>query len=156
MYQVDDEHIHVLIHAALTHGRTGTVGRVYLPSDQPVGAPGVILWFDGTTRLSEATADRVGQSLRDANTACINDRYVEDEAYVYAYRAPRFTTWTPLEILHAINGYRYQSDESPEWSTSPAAAFCQRLEAGMIRSLPGYDGGPWTIDASSIPAVLAR
>jgi len=157
-YQVDDEHIHVLIHAALTYARTGTVGRFYLPTDQPEGAPGVIPWLDGTTRLvlTEATADRVGQTLRDANTACINGKYAEDEAYVYAYRRPRFTTWTPLEILHAINGYRYQSDESPDWPTSPAAAFCQMLEASMIRSLPGYDAGPWTIDASSIPAAIVR
>ena len=152
-YQVDDEHIHVLIHAALTYARTGTVGRFYLPTDQPEGAPGVIPWLDGTTRLvlTEATAYRVGQTLRDANTACINGKYAEDEAYIYAYRQPTYRGWSPLEILHAINGYRYQSDEAPGWADSPAAAFCNALEAGMIRSLPGYDAGPWTIDSTSVP-----
>lgn len=105
-------------------------------------------------RLTSSTMDVIGQLLIDANAASVNHRYDEDNAYVYAYRRPRHIEWSPVELLSAIAGYEYQACETPDWATSEAHAFCTRLRQIVIRHLPGWDAGPWTITRDSTPAHL--
>ena len=84
-------------------------------------------------------------------------RCEEDNAYVYAYRRPKHTDWSPVEILSAIAGYEYQACETPDWAISEAHEFCVRLRQVVIRYLPGWEAAPWTITGVSTPAhVEAR
>jgi hypothetical protein len=97
---------------------------------------------------------RVGQMLLDQNARSVNDRYREDNAYVYAYARPQHT-WLPVHVLGAISCYEYQACESPDWRDTEAKAFCDALRDKMIHRLPGYDAGPWAIGAASVPPHVA-
>lgn len=141
-FLVDPEHIHVLVHAGLS--------RKY------VGIPFTWYYRDANNqehyeRLNDATADRVGQMLLDANAASVNHRYDEDELYVYSYRAPQYT-WSPVEVLKAIHCYQYQACEPDDWKSSEANAFCDYLTHHVINKMAGYDAAPWAITTSSTPA----
>ncbi len=65
---------------------------------------------------------------------------------------------SPLIAAHALSaiaGYEYQACEHPSWRASEAFAFCDALRHSLIRALPEYDSGPWTIDDET-PAPRAE
>lgn len=153
-YLVDREHIHVLLHAAV-YRWPGQVDLAWPTLEAPsaVNAVEARHWAV-VRRLTSSTMDVIGQLLVDANVVSVNRRYDEDNAYVYAYTRPRYTDWSPVELLSAIASYEYQACETPDWVTSEAHAFCVRLRQVAIRHLPGWDAGPWTITSDSSPAHL--
>lgn len=139
-YLVDPEHINVMIWAGLMPDRVNGPMRWYY-------GPG----SNQQSMLSAETADRVGQMLVDVNSASVNYRYKEDNAYIYSYTPPRFKTWQAIEIIGAIHCYEYQACERDDWRESEAYAFCRMLERKMIRRLPDYDKAPWEITRDHLP-----
>lgn len=97
-------------------------------------------------RLNDGTASAVGAMLLAENQRSVNYRYSEDEAApAYTYR-PMPGEANPVDILKAIQGFEYQSCETPDWYESVAHSFCQALRHRMISRLPGYrDSGAWEI-----------
>ena len=51
-----------------------------------------------------------------------------------------------VQVLKAIQCYRYQSCEHPGWENSDARRWIDRLESDAIANLPGYDDADWEID----------
>ena len=151
-YLVDPEHIHVLLHAAV-YRWPGQHDLSWPTSEAPSAVNAVEdRHWALVQRLTSSTMDVIGQLLVDANAASVNHRYDEDNAYVYAWQRPRHIDWSPVELLSAIAGYEYQACETPDWATSEAHEFCSRLRQVVIRHLPGWDAGPWTITPDSTPA----
>jgi len=154
---VNPEHIHVLIRAGLPHA--GIVLR-WTADDTATPTQANGLTEPNGTRYRElrsTSADAVGQMLVDANAASIAASWGEDRAYVYSYRHPRRSEWSQVEILKAIDGYAHQASETPGWSTSEAARFCDALRHLTIRRLPDYDRAPsWLIDEDLIPLAVSR
>ncbi|MDQ1246119.1 MAG: hypothetical protein QG597_486 [Actinomycetota bacterium] len=141
---VDPEHIHVLLSAGLRY-------RYY---QMPLS------WcWDNPTRqgqLTVETVDQVGDMLTEANIASVNHRYGEDNPLGgYRYQSPRQAGWSIGELLHALDCYEHQSCERDDWQSTEAHAFCQALRTQLITALPGYDSGPWSITARSVPAAVA-
>ncbi|WP_277062917.1 hypothetical protein [Schaalia cardiffensis] len=139
-YIVDAEHINVLVWAAYTYGGNELVIDAF-DAAQPIV-------FTRTL----ASMSRLGQCLLDANARAVNDRYDQDSLFIYQYTQPRSLDWSEVEILKAINGYAYQAIDWSDWTTSVAAAICQRITSDVIQHLPGYDEATsWNITQSSIP-----
>jgi len=143
-FNIDHEHINVLVWAGLKDPRLGP-----------------LRWYWGTptisTELHPETAAATGQMLLDANADTLGHLYSDHGPYpAYTYRAPLHHSWTELEILNALHCYRYNSCEHPGWEDSPARAFVDALEARLIHRLPGYTSGPWAIGPESLPAAAKR
>lgn len=112
----------------------------------------VLTWEDqvGRAPLTEAEATAMGQVLWNANYRSVNARYGESR------RAPRYAftgngrILTLAELAKAIHCLDYQSCEYPEWYTSKARKFLDKVEQNIYRvvahDLPGYDEAPWGID----------
>ena len=149
---VDAEHIHVMIHAALTYGGGANGNLTVVTDDEPTPYNGVQQSFGCNVRvLRRGTESAFGQMLLDANVASVNALYKEDEAYVYTYQRPEHFDWEPVEILGAINGYEYQACETSDWITSEAKAFCDRLRKLAGSHLPNASDAPWTISPGDMP-----
>lgn len=132
-YVVDDEHIHLLLHAGIHHRLHGS----------PLGW----LYADSWRYLHPENANEVGQMLIDANYKSVGYRYREpgiQSPVHYRYSPPRTITYPIVQVLKAVNALAYQSDEFPEWGNSEAKAFLDSLQGAMIRLLPGYDEAPWS------------
>lgn len=142
-YMVSNEHIRVMVHAARQAGMSCVwLGGERIQPQSPEGG-----------RL-------LGQKLVDANAASIEARYGDTDAgYTYRHAAPRYTTWHPLELCHAIRGYMYQAREVEDWYTSDTLMFCQHLISGledMTAELAGLDELPWTISDDDQPFLMKQ
>jgi DNA-binding winged helix-turn-helix (wHTH) protein len=62
----------------------------------------------------------------------------------------------PVVILKLIGYYERQSCGHQGWETSEARKFCEDLRLACIRSLPGYDAAPWTIDNLQEASISSR
>jgi hypothetical protein len=100
--------------------------------------------------------DDIGAMLLQENIASVSYRYHGEDLESlpgpiqktrpeeYRFRAPgRFNVVVALKQIHC---YQYQSCEHPGWDESMAKRVCDRLQAGIIRRLPGYEEAPWGID----------
>ncbi|KQH79961.1 hypothetical protein AO501_07330 [Mycobacterium gordonae] len=98
--------------------------------------------------------------LSDANTEAINTRRTPAQApqsrTEYRYSRPKYTTWSIVEVLNALECFVYQSGEPDSWETSQANAFCRALQDTLVRALPRYNDGPWAITRASVPLTLTR
>jgi hypothetical protein len=114
-------------------------------------------WHNGQRHdVRPETASAFGQMLLDANVASVAYRYPNDALtdlpgpvnayYVLPYRFEQVER-SPIEVLHGIACYEYQSCETDEWETSEAHAAAQALRAHVVTMLPGYDATPWDIAA---------
>ena len=133
---VDAEHINVLVEAAtgpLTYGH-GAIG----------------LSAFGLGRLTRENRNTLGQILLNVNVGSVNERYSENDLYAYTYVPPKHR-WEPVAILKAIDCYEYQACEAPNWDTSLAKEFCDKLRQLCIPALPGYQDSPWAIGSDTMP-----
>ena len=97
-------------------------------------------------QLTPETATRVGAMLYAVNAASVNgDQGAEMPPLpAYAFKAlPGYPD--PVQVLKAVNCYRYQSDEAPGWADSEASAFCRILETRAVEALRGYADAEWLI-----------
>ena len=100
---------------------------------------------DGYCKSGDIGPDNLGQALVDANYRSVNYRYEEEEAPpVYTHRHT-LRSYTAVQILKACGCYDYQACEAPEYSTSWAQDFVDRIRHRAIQTLPGYEGAPWDI-----------
>ena len=154
-FTVSNEHIAVLLTAGLAVDHKPLRWEIPAPTDgglpldattgNGVGAGWSINRPNTRTRsLTRASVDAVGQMLLDHNTASVNDRYNADDLAIYTYTPPR--GWrTAVEVLKAINCYRYQASETSDWTDTEAHHFCAALETAVITMLPGYSEAAWAI-----------
>jgi hypothetical protein len=125
----------------------------------PHNRRGVLRWADKYNRCQELqpeTRDQVGQMLVDANTASVNDRYDENNVYVYSYSPPKHIQWQTVELLKAIDCFEYQSCETGDWVGSEAYNFCDSLRGRLIGTLPDYSDSAWGITADTEPVAFIR
>jgi len=91
--------------------------------------------------LGVKTAREVGQLLWDENYRSVNYRYGEkDKAPEFHYRRKCYD-FDPLQVLHSISCYEYQTCEHPEWKDSNVKKLLSRLKSRMINILT--DGKIW-------------
>jgi len=163
----DVEHIRALVQFGLDHGRRYTLrwGTRPLTKDEyelayatglPWGPEARTIAMQTQRELTPETAGLVGAMLLHENQRSVNFRYNEDDLEpVYEHRAPRYLDggireFSPIQILHAISSYEYQSCEHPEWSQSESQMFCHALRKLAINALPGYgDAGTWSINPTT-------
>jgi hypothetical protein len=154
-FTVSNEHIAVLLTAGLAVDHKPLQWEIPAPTDgglpldsttaNGVGAGWSINRPNTRTRsLTRASVDAIGQILLDQNTASVNQHYNEDDLQIYTYTPPR--GWrTAVEVLKAINCYRYQAGEVDNWTDTEAHHFCAALETAVIAMLPGYEEAAWAI-----------
>ncbi|PPF87557.1 hypothetical protein C5E07_16605 [Pseudoclavibacter sp. RFBJ3] len=152
------EHFNVLIWTAIHAAPAVPSERNLVTYTTAESTPynGVRSWgAAGNVReLTAGTETIYGQMLVDANAAAVNDKYGEDNAYVYAYSRPKSTEWTPREVLSALDGFEYQACEVEDWVSSEAKQFCDILRRRLERRIIGNDDGPWIIGADTLPALV--
>lgn len=157
-FTVHPEHIRTLVWAGLQYTRPGSPMTWPVTDFDNATSPETVQSSFGRhyRQLTRDTAEVVGQILLDENVRSVNYRYSEDERFVYDHATPASTRWTPVEILSAIDCYEYQACETPEWSTSEAHAICVALRHILVRTLPGYENGPWEITPDSQPHAVKQ
>lgn len=140
-FVVDDEHIHVILHAGLRPHENGPL-TWQVPT-----------WI-GDVELTDDTADYVGQMLLEQNyKSAIGD---DAQSREYLHRPPYHDSWQDTEILAALHCYRDQASGTANWQFSEARAFCETLERRMIANMPGYRcAQAWPITAASVPLAVA-
>ena len=123
-YIVEESHIRFLVQSALTLSHNG-------------------MRF-GSRRVTDETADAVGQMLWDENAKSVNARYPRDSQTVGTYTHHYCNLPVrSVEVLKALDCYEYQSCEHDGWESSDAHAFCKALRATATAFLPGYNDAPW-------------
>jgi hypothetical protein len=163
-YIVDKAHIDALVRAAVDQRDMS----YYLPAG---ARHGDVVIGPGGTRIvcRRENRDEVGQMLTDANVASVAYRYDDTErdelpgtvegSWTLPYRYdPRGPILTPVQGLKALDGYEYQSCETPDWTSSEAWHFCDDLRGALIHALPGYEAAEWAItaeQASEAPRVYS-
>lgn len=147
-YTVTENHIIYLVAAALSrrinrgpHGRFSWVQVRY---------PG-----DVTHRIIDAgemeTVAAFASELWQENVRSVNYRYPNDPAPVELFTITphdiddMLHAWEfdPVQVLKAIDCLEYQSCEHPEWETSSACSFLNRLRRESIAALRGYSDAAW-------------
>ena len=140
---VSRAHIDALVNAAL-----------------PSGGNELVYYHEGDLHhVEDADKHNIGQMLIDECVKSVSYRYPDDDVKAGELPGPTDAYYlTPYQfrypgaqlpavwILSAINCYRYQSGEHPEWDGSEAAALVAAIEQRMIRKLPGYDDAPWGLE----------
>lgn len=79
----------------------------------------------------------------------------------YEYHEPRYTTWSPVEILKAIETYEHaaQTDalsHGETWEGTEAAKAIGIIRRNIIPSLDGYDGAEMYADGTGKPVKWRR
>lgn len=147
-YLVDAETIHVLVHTAIYGGMDGPMHWATNAELNADGSNGVrnTSFSDARYRVAaRGTEEHIGQMLLDANAASLGALYGDDDAFVYTYRRPEFTTWEPVELLGILNCFEYQACEVENWDTTEAYRFCCALRRRIEGMLPGAHDAPWGI-----------
>lgn len=167
---VDGEHIRVLVWAGLRPHRDGPL-TWYV--DQPNGLQRYQLFAEN--------APRVGAMLHDQNVAAYEERYgdydddEDEDAFDglprhFVHAAPRYTGWTSIDLIQAVEFYVYQSfheEDHDEAPTVEALQFCGALVRRLGADLPGWGepsfptglmstaewkAGPWGITSKTKPS----
>lgn len=95
--------------------------------------------------------DELGQLFIDLNTTSVNARYNEtSEPATYRYAIPR-KIYEPVEVLKAIQSFRYQSCEVEGAEDTKAWKQLADLEQAQIHCLDGYEDAEWEIRAPRAP-----
>jgi hypothetical protein len=144
VYVVPKAHIDALVATALDGPADAGApavhqGRCLLPGYQRgADALGRMLWLENLRSVAYRHAP-------DVSGYCFDPVRLTDEAIAaYTYQRP-VRRLTIVAALKALQGYRYQACECPDWEASDAASFCRQLESALISALPGYDDAPWAI-----------
>jgi hypothetical protein len=117
-YVVDRAHIHALVTASLIRGIGGI--NPHFP--------------DGLDFHGDAAA--AGQMLWNENFRSVAYRYSKGETTAPEYHfTPRRFPLSPVDVLQAIRGLRYQSCECPDYATTKAARWLACLEASAIATI---------------------
>lgn len=155
-YIEDKAHIDALVTLAI-RGPAGSACDVDSTWRKPrwFNSEGEIVSVEFTAGPRDLSADTLGRLLWSENLRSIQHRYPDtletgdypgpcdfNEASIAAYvwrRAPLDRRLTAVEGLVALEGYEYQSCESPDWRESDAYRFCDALRRMLIRFLPGWN-----------------
>lgn len=148
-YIVSNATIDVLVNAA-EHGVSDRGMHWYhRPTETSYAIGGS---FNATMR----TPGDVGAMLWAENRRSVDYRYNEEEIEpVYEHRL-LLGSLSPADVLSAITCYRYQSCEHEDWRDSEAAAFCDALEAKMVRRLTTDCPWDWTDSDLTARGLIGR
>lgn len=97
------------------------------------------------------TAQNIGTMLFEENRKSVAHRYPSEPSMAsappYEWHEPCHVRWNESElvvqVLKTIVCLEYQSCEHPEWDSSPAARWLDRLRSEAITHLPGWDAAEW-------------
>lgn len=142
---VDQEHLRVMVHAAVHPYRlagclsASRESLCYVTPDKKF------------VQASDDNAGELGQMLLDANVMSVNDRYGDDDLFAYSHGTPR-ERWSPIEVIQACQCYMYQACEWEKWEGSEAERFTLELVNMMTRLLNAHQHvGVWEITPESTP-----
>lgn len=141
---VSERHVSVIVQAGLALAPTRLPSW---PADLNNGDTGTERNRWGVRRrLTRESASTVGQILLSACARSVDQKYGEDDNETpYLYRAPG-GRWQPIEVLKAIDCYRYQACEADDWEESEAATICDCIYRALVTMLPGYEEAAWGIE----------
>ena len=107
--------------------------------------------------LDDGTADRIGQTLVDANLSSViaagcahADCIAAEDIAPYEWPGLEDALTTPVETLNAIDCYEYQAGDHREWSGSTAERYCKQLRRHVSSQLQGYDEAGWLLLAERV------
>jgi hypothetical protein len=176
---VDHEHIRVLVWAGLRPSAAGPLQWAFLERDEDwdEDEDGLDAGEARGRELTPDTAAAVGAMLVAQNERVVGERYAEEpgeEAWHrdYVHAAPVHDTWSAVELIKAIEYYRYQSftdEEYDDAGASESLQFLNRLIMRVVDTLPGrrepgwsypaveqspeMQAAPWGIHADTVPAA---
>jgi hypothetical protein len=139
-YQVSEKHIAILVRAA-----TSLLPHCHKKFTWGCG-PGEFIEIQYETYQSEAES-KAALMLASENAKSVAYRYKSNPSPVGVPSSWPELTWKPcpIKVLKAIKCYEYQSCEHPEWETSSAKRFCDRLRDVATEALPEYGDAKWDI-----------
>jgi hypothetical protein len=104
-----------------------------------------------TIKINDIDPDHISQALLVENVRSVNHRNRQSEPISTYQHVPttaavvstgKTRTLTAMDILRLCHCVEYQSCKHPEWDTSWARGFLQRVADAAIHHLPGYDDAP--------------
>lgn len=90
----------------------------------------------------------IGQILLDENYRSVNTRYREEEQtprFIYNPRFENGKCLTHKQVINAIRCYDYQSCETNDYNSSPAAKFVSSIKNSAVERLV-RDDPTWVVD----------
>lgn len=99
-------------------------------------------------RPNRNDADAMMKSLALENAKSVNHRYQNDLAEPVACqdRLSAYKLLTPVQVIKAVDGLSYQSNEHDEWDKSEARHLLDTIKSAAIAQLPGYREAEWAIE----------
>jgi hypothetical protein len=82
------------------------------------------------------------------NMKSLEARYGGRQAVMFDAGPHRFVHTPPMPVVNVMKlaqSYDYQSCEHDGWNESTAKKWIDKLMAGLVFELPGYDAAPWSI-----------
>lgn len=117
-------------------------------ADRPqYGAPARIWTNEREYQIWQTVViNKVGQILVNQNYASYAALYEGESVtpHEFTYNE-QVTRLTPVEIIKLCNAYEYQSDNTPDYSNTPAHKIIKAILDRAINELPGYDAAEWAI-----------
>lgn len=172
-FVVDKTHVAAIVRAGVQAGKGPGTSHVRWFSEDPEAMASMATDADDYWRRFRAmsreldpwSADSVARAcalLTTAVVASVKHRYPDaTDTDLPGPAEPYWTTMTPAAwaklvsnapiyppaaMLKAIDGYEYQACELPRWRSTETYRFLEALRSALIRDLPGYEAGPWTIE----------
>lgn len=144
-FMVDEAHVDYLVTAAQELSRRNHCG--------------LFRWYHAGELVELEDETTAGRMLVQENLDSVLARYPDctpedvpgpipaPSPETYAWKRSRLTV-EPVQVLKAVECFRYQACEHPMWLLSSASAFCDALERSAIDALPGYGQAMWCIEGS--------
>ena len=110
------------------------------------------LWLEfseGYNYMSKDNAADIAAELYAENVKSVDHRYNETniQDYEFTYIRQARDEYTPAEIAKALDGYEYQSCETPNYYNSRAASIVNSMRKHLLSNLAGYEeADTWSID----------
>jgi hypothetical protein len=161
-YVVPRAHIDYLLTAADHYARasdpfnwwTGTE-RAYLRPEDPQGVNevGRMLYGENVRSVRYRYPDTVGNDTKLPGV-CAEVEEASDPQYTF--RILPGVRIVPGEVGKALACYEYQTCETDDHRDTEAWRFCEALRDAILRTLPGYEGGPWEVDEEWLATRTGR
>ncbi|MFC4372242.1 hypothetical protein [Citricoccus nitrophenolicus] len=89
--------------------------------------------------------------LWEANAASLFARYGDVVTESYQHAAPRFQSWSELELLRILACFEYQSCEVSDWTERAAFWWCYHLRNRLIHKMFGDAPMAWSVSTDTVP-----
>lgn len=172
-FVVDQEHVHLLVYAALVGPRDGeqTPADGGFPLSFTVTVGGdverarVLLPFDSRQSGGDLTPDDLGGMWFAHNVRSVMTRYPdtlesgelpgcgEEWRRPYRYRKPAYRL-TCAETMKAIACINEQCEHDPDWRSSPARRLLHALQERVACVIPGVSEAPFCWSTEDVARAI--